>query len=204
MCVDSSQQGWERPATQADCAVLEKHFSGIDFADLLAAMSEDDARPLTTDLVLLGAMMHTQPDAQGMRYVPFSAIETAGSQNIIKLPVMDKVVEWFENTALGTDMWQNASDWCELKMGSRVHFAMNCGCGLVAVAAYRNGLWQSWKQNFNHSRAHLFGRTQVIRRTTDDLTGLDVTPAQLLMWRRMRACLQELASLSCTTEKRAA
>ena len=205
MCVDTKGYDWERPATAADCATLGAHFPGIDFTDLLEAMSQDGAQPLTADLALLGAMAHTPPDARGMRYVPFTAVHADGeSRDVVKLPVMDQIGEWFENTALGSDMWKNASDWCEAKMGARVHFAMNCGCGLVAVSAYKNGLWSSWKQHFNQSRAHLFGRTRVTRRDTNDISGLDITPAQLEMWQRIRACLQALPAQIQTPEKRAA
>jgi hypothetical protein len=117
MCVDTKGHHWERPAMKSDCETLSHYFQDVDFDGLLDAMSQDGARPLTTDLALVGAMMHTKPDDRGMRYVPFTAVETNGSCNVVKLPVMDQIVEWFENTALGSDMWKNASDWCEKKMG---------------------------------------------------------------------------------------
>ncbi len=204
MCVDSKGHAWERPATYGDCAVLAEHFPNINFNGLLNAMSQDGAQPLTSDLALVGAMMHTQPDDRGMRYVPFTAIETNGSQNVIKLPVMDQIVDWFENSALGTDMWKNASDWCEKEMGARVHFAMNCGCGLVAVSAYRNGLWKLWKERFNASRAHLFGRTHVVVRKTNNIEGLDMTTAQLAIWQRIRQCLEALPAASANTSRKLA
>lgn len=192
MCVDTKELAWERLAIESDCAVMAEHFPGVDFNGLLDAMSEDGAKPLTTDLALVGAMMHTQPDARGMRYVPFTAVEQNGSRNAVKLPVMEQVSEWFENSALGTDMWKNASDFCEKQMGARVHFAMNCGCGLVAVSAYKDGKWAAWKRDFNESRAHMYGRTHIVRRDANDITGLDVTPAQLAIWQRIRACLAAL------------
>lgn len=204
MCVDSKDCDWERPATKADCAILARHFEGIDFGGLLGAMSQDGAKPLTTDLALVGAMMHTPPDDCGMRYVPFTAVETNGSRNVVKLPVMDQIVDWFENTALGSDMWKNASDWCEKQMGARVHFAMNCGCGLVAVSAYKNGQWKAWKERFNASRAHLFGRTAVKTRETDSVEGLDVTAAQLMMWKRIRLSLEALPAEETVAGKVAA
>lgn len=199
MCVDTKNENWERPAIPADCALLSEHFPGIGFESLLSAMSRDGARPLTADLALLGAMWHTPPDAHGMRYVPFTGVEL-GTQNVARLPVMDQIAEWFENTALGTDMWKNASDWCEQRIGARVHFAMNCGCGLVATSGYANGKWAAWKQAFNAERAHLYGRTRVLRRDSDDLRGLDITPAQLMMWRRVRACLEALPARLETRE----
>jgi len=204
MCVDTKGHEWERPATQADCAVMSEHFSGVDFKGLLEAMSQDGAKPLTTDLALVGAMMHTPADDRGMRYVPFTAVETNGSKNVVKLPVMDQIVDWFENSALGSDMWKNASDFCEKQMGARVHFAMNCGCGLVAVTAYKNGLWKAWKERFNASRAHLFGRTTVVYRDTDSVEGLDITDAQLQIWQRVRNCLEALATEQKVSEKLAA
>jgi hypothetical protein len=204
MCVDTKNYNWERPATEADCAVMAQHFTGVDFNGLLAAMSQDGAKPLTTDLALVGAMMHTEADDRGMRYVPFTCVETNGSRNVVKLPVMEQIGEWFENTALGSDMWKNASDFCEKQMGARVHFAMNCGCGLVAVTAYKNGMWKAWKERFNASRAHLFGRTTVKTRGTDSIDGLDMTAAQLMMWKRIRGCLEALPAEKATDVKQAA
>lgn len=202
MCVDAKGYDWERPAAETDCGVLADHFPGVDFSGLLQAMSKDGARPLTADLALVGAMMHTPPDDGGMRYVPFTGIEKQGSRNVVKLPVMDQISAWFENSALGSDMWKNASDFCERQMGARVHFAMNCGCGLVAVAAYKNGQWAAWKERFNASRAHLFGRTTVIRRDSDAIAGLDITEAQLAIWQRIRRCLEALPAEQA--QKRAA
>ncbi len=200
MCVDTKGYDWERPAAKSDCAILASHFPGVDFEGLLEAMSKDSAVPLTTDLALVGAMMNTAPDDLGMRPIPFSAIQNDGSRIVVKLPVMDQVVEWFENSALGTDMWNNASDWCEQQNGTRVHFAMNCSCGLVEVSAYENGQWTAWKERFNKSRAHLFGRTKVVRRDTNSISGLDITNAQLMMWYRIRACLEALPAAASDME----
>jgi hypothetical protein len=195
MCVDTKGYNWERPAVGTDCAIMAAHFSGIDFSGLLAAMSQDGAKPLTSDLALVGAMMHTPADDKGMRYVPFTGV-VADTQTVAKLPVMDQISEWLENSALGTDMWANASDWCEAQNGTRVHFAMNCGCGLVAVAGYQDGTWAGWKKRFNDSRAHLFGRTKVVVRDTNSIAGTDITAAQLMMWHRIRACLEALPAVA--------
>jgi hypothetical protein len=167
-------------------------------------MSKNGAKPLTSDLALVGAMMHTLPDDRGMRYVLFTGVEKGSSCNVVKLPVMDQIAPWFENSALGTDMWKNASDWCEKKMGARVHFAMNCGCGLVAVSAYKDGQWKAWKERFNASRAHLFGRTTVVRRDADVIVGLDITEPQLAIWKRIRRCLEALPAAIKADEKLAA
>lgn len=203
MCVDTKGYDWERPAQETDAPILAEHFTGIDFVDLLRTMSQDGARPLTSDLALVGAMMHTAPDDLGMRYVPFTGLRL-GTVEVVKLPVMEQIVKWFENTALGTDMWAHASDWCEAHMGSRVHFAMNCGCGLVATSGYQTGQWAAWKARFNASRASVFGRTHVIYRNTDSLEGLDITPAQLNMWRKIRACLEALPARSACDTRLAA
>lgn len=191
MCVNTKNLDWERPATESDCEIFSSHFPGVDFTGLLAAMSQDNARPLTADMALVGAMMNTEADDLGMRYVPFCGIEEK-KRIVVKLPVMDQIADWLENTALGTDMWNNASNWLENRNGMRVHFAMNCGCGLVATTAYANGQWAGWKKRFNTSRADLFGRTTVTRRGIDSTAGLDITDKQLQMWRRIRNCLESL------------
>ena len=59
MCVDSKGYDWERPADVADLAILSKHFADTDFETLLEVMSRDGARPLTTDLVLVGDAQHS-------------------------------------------------------------------------------------------------------------------------------------------------
>lgn len=203
MCVNTKNYDWERPAVESDCGIFSRFFPGVDFKGLLAAMSLDGAKPLTSDLALVGAMMHTPADDGGMRYVPFSAVNKK-TRDIVKLPVMDQIVEWFENTALGTDMWKNASDWCERQNGTRVHFAMNCGCGLVATTAYTNGQWTNWKKRFNASHADLYGRTRVTQRGVDSIADLDMTQAQLKMWKRIRECLEALPAEKISEEKMAA
>jgi hypothetical protein len=81
---------------------------------------------------------------------------------------------------------------------------MNCGCGLVAVSAYKNGQWTAWKERFNASRAHLFGRTMVNVRDADMIDGLDITPAQLMMWKRIRMALEALPAEAAIADKVAA
>ena len=83
MCVDTKGYDWERPAVEADCEVFSKFFPDIDFKGLLGAMSSDGAKPLTVDIALVGAMMHTKSDDLGMSYVPFSGLET-GTKNVVK------------------------------------------------------------------------------------------------------------------------
>ncbi len=204
MCVDTKNHDWERPARKSDCAILALHFSAVDFDGLLDAMSRDDARPLTADLALVGGALSLAPDEHGMRFLPFSGMEDNGSTNIVKLPVMDQIVEWFENSALGTDMWKNASDFLEEQSELRVHFAMNCGCKVVPVSAYADGKCTAWKRHFNRSRSHLFGRTTVVRRETNSLAGLDITKAQLMMWHRIRKCLEALPAATVAETQLAA
>ncbi len=203
MCVNTQNLKWERPAVEADCGILSKFFPNLDFKGLLKAMSKDNAKPLTSDLVLVAAMMNTPEDDLGMRYVPFSAVHQK-TREIVKLPVMDQIVDWYENSALGTDMWNNASDWCEKSTGSRVHFAMNCGCGLVATSSYKNGIWTAWKERFNASRADLFGRTRVVRSESDSIEGLDITKSQVEMWQRMKMALEALPAENVSENRFAA
>jgi len=191
MCVESHGENWERPARADDLPILNRFFKGIDFESLLSVMSRDNAKPLTTDLALIGAMIETNPDELGMRFVPFCAL---GSQKdkVVKLPVMESIVGWFENSALGTDMWQHASDWAEERYSGRFHFAMNCGCGLVASEAKQNGNWSRWQQNFNASRSETYGETHVTKREEDSVEGLDISSAQLNMWSKIREALSAL------------
>lgn len=193
MCVNTQNLAWERPATAADCAVMAEHFPGLDYQGLLTAMQADGALPLTSDLALVGAMWHSRADASNVRYVPFSA-PVKNTTQIAQLPIMAQIVEWFENSALGTDMWQAASNWLEAHHGVRVHFTMNCGCGLVCTEAYTNGVWTAWKQQFNASRSHLYGRTQVVERDSNSLEGLDMSAAELMIWQRIRTCLESCAA----------
>lgn len=191
MCVNTKNYAWERPARKSDCSIISEYFPNIDFEDLLEVMSKDNAFPLTSDLVLVGAMMHTPPDDMGMRPVPFTCINLK-TREVVKLPIMEQIVDWFENTALGSDMWQHVSDWTEKKIGARVHFAMNCNCGLVDTSAYEDGRWYKWKVRFNQERADLYGRTRVGEWLTDQIQGLDITPQQFETWKQIRRCLESL------------
>jgi hypothetical protein len=170
--------------------VLQEFFPGIDFAGAAERMSIDGGVPLVTDMVLIGAMVKSQPDNLGMCYVPFSALDKQTGQ-IVKLPVMKGTVEWFENTALGTDMWNHASDWCQTEHGGRFHFAMNCGCGMVADSAKACGNWSKWQQQFNGSRKHVYGRTHLSYRGENTIEGLDISGAQIEMWFHIAQCLEQ-------------
>ena len=203
MCVDTKNYAWERPATKSDCAIIASHFPGMDYEGLLNAMSKDEARPLTAHLVMLGAAIHAPMDEFGLQSVPFSVIETEKSTNTVQLPVMDQIVEWFENAAQGTEMWKNASDFCEARDGFRVHFGHNCDCHIVPVSAYADGTYSEAVRSFNRSRAHLFGRTTAVRRDTNSVEGLDITAAQLMLWHRIRQCIEALPA-EATSEVRLA
>lgn len=203
MCVNTTSQNWERPAVNEDCAILARFFPGVDFEGLLQAMSTDGAKPLTSDLVLVGAVLNMPADDLGVKSVPFSALNLE-TREVVKLPIMDQIVEWFENTGLGTDMWHNASDWCEREKGVRVHFTMNCRCPAVPRAAIEDGRWTAWKRRDNARHADIFGRSRVVRRDTDSLENLDMTAAALMMWRRIRMCLEALPAVQETTVAKAA
>ena len=138
-----------------------------------------------------------------MCFVPFVGIEQQ-TRAAVKLPVMTQIVDWFENSALGSDMWAHASDWCESVDGGRFHFAMNCGCGKVSAEARQGGNWTLWKTEFNRSRAEIYGRTRIVNRDTNSIAGLDISPAQLTMWYRMRRCLEALPAVAVGVDRRAA
>lgn len=194
MCVQTAHKAWERPAVRQDFPILAKSFPGIDFHGMHAAMSVDGCVPLTTDLVLLAAILGSGEDNLGMRYLPFSGLDKQSDKPmVITIPDMDNIVEWMENTALGGYMWQKASAWSEATYGRRVEFSMNCGCGSVGAEHYANGNWKQWVNNFNGRRRHVYGRTNTERRPTAE--GTDITASQVSMWQRIRAALQALPAI---------
>lgn len=190
MCVETKNLAWERPATEMDIPILAKHFLGINFKGMLEAMQVDGCVPLTTDLVLFAGILSAERDDLGMRYVPFAGRDPRTPQTVVKLSIMDGIVEWMENTALGSYMWQAASRWAEKEYDCKVEFSMNCGCGSVCCESYENGAWPEWVRRFNESRRDMYGRTNVELRST--IEGTDITKEQLHMWHRMRTALEAL------------
>lgn len=195
MCVQTRNQPWERPAVAEDVPILRSHFPGIDFHAMLEAMSVDGCVPLTADLVLFAGILSVEPDKRGVRYVPFAGIDLNDptAPTVVKIPEMDGIVEWMENTALGSYMWQKASQWAEANHGCRVEFSMDCGCGGVTTEQYANGTWRNWVRAFNVSRRYAYGRTNIEYRST--IRGTDITSDQLNMWRRMRAALHAIPAV---------
>lgn len=199
MCVQTANKAWERPATAQDFPILAKSFPGIDFAGMHAAMSVHGCVPLTTDLVLLAAIIQSKEDHLGMRFLPFSGVDQRpGAVTVVTIPEMDNIGEWMENTALGGYMWRKASEWSEKNHNRRIEFSMNCGAGSVGVECYSNGNWEQWVQNFNESRRHVYGRTSTQRRLTAE--GTDIQPWHVSMWRRIRSALEDLPAIVAKTE----
>lgn len=190
MCVQTKNLAWERPAEESDISILEQYFPGINFKGMLEAMSIDGCVPLTTDLVLFAGILTVEPDDLGMRTVPFAGIDATDPQTVIKLTVMEHIVEWMENTALGSYMWRAASDWAEKEYGCKIEFSMNCACGTVLCESYVNGNWVEWVRRFNTSRKHAYGRTNIVWQDTID--GTDITHDQYQVWRKMRGTLEAL------------
>ncbi len=190
MCVQQRNQSWERPVAPSDFPIIAEHFPGISYAKLYDAMTQDEAVPLCTDLVLVGAMFHAKPDDIGVRLVKFSGADPA-TDEVVKIPAMDGVVGWFENSALGTDMWQNANRYLST-LGYHVHFAMKCSCGLVPIPTKHNGAWSEWQRAFNRERAHVYGRTNISWRPFREGDGLSHDDA--LLWDRIVRALQALPS----------
>lgn len=163
------------------------------------AMSVYGFRPLTTDLVLLAAMLDTQPDDLGVRYVPFAGMDRRSPRTVVKLPAMQGIVEWLENTALGTDMWLAASKWTKTYQDCEIRFTMDCGCGLVPTSAFIRGTWNTWLERFNLSRSAAYGRTNVAwpqEMKPYFLKYTDFTSTQFEMWLRMRSALRSLPAVS--------
>ena len=176
-----------------DIPVFERHFPGIDFREVLEAMSVDGCVPLTADIAIVGATLSMQADDLGIRFFPFTGVDLA-TTTCVQIPEMDNIVEWMENTALGSYMWQKASDWMERRHGCRLEFAMNCGCGVVGTEQYANGAWREWIRRFNTARSAVYGRTNIERRQTID--GTTMTEAQRRMWTRVRAVLESLPAIA--------
>lgn len=194
MCVQTKNLPWERPAEETDIPILENYFPGINFKGMLKAMSVDGCVPLTTDLVLFAGILSADMDELGMRSVPFAGANPLMPQTVIKLYIMEDIVEWMENTALGSYMWQKASQWATEQYGCKVEFSMNCSCGSVCCESYENGAWPEWVRRFNASRRLMYGRTNIVWQTR--IEGTDITESQFQMWRRMRAALEALPAVS--------
>lgn len=190
MCVQTKNLAWERPAEEVDLPIFEKYFPGIDFRGMWKAMSLDGCVPLTTDLALFAGIMTVEQDDLGMRFVPFAGIDSEDPRTVVKLNIMEGMVEWMENTALGGYMWRAASEWAERKHGCRVEFSMDCGCGSVCCESYENGNWVEWVRRFNGTRRQAYGRTNVVWR--EGIEGTDITIDQYYTWQRMRKALEAL------------
>ena len=198
MCVQTKNQAWERPAEESDLPILEKHFPGIDFKGMLDAMSMDGCVPLTVDLALFAGILTVEKDDLGMGFVPFSGKDLRTPQTVVKLNIMEDIVDWMENTALGSYMWRLASHWAEQKYGCKVEFAMNCSCGSVCCESYENGNWIQWVRRHNESRRTLYGRTDVIWQSS--IEGTDITPDQFHTWVRIRNALEALPYVNTKEE----
>ncbi len=193
MCITTKNQAWERPAEEADIPVFEKHFPNINFRGMFDAMRVDGCVPLTVDFVLFAGILSVEKDDLGMRFLPFSGSHSTDAQTVVKLSVMEGIVDWMENTALGSYMWRVASEWATEEYGCKVEFSMNCGCGAVCSESYKNGDWVRWVRRFNGSRCHMYGRTTLVWQST--IEGTDITQGQFHMWQRMRAALEDLPAI---------
>lgn len=198
MCVETKNQAWERPAEDADIPILTKHLPGINFKGMLDAMRVDGCVPLTVDLALFAGILSVEKDDLGMGFVPFAGKDLRTPQTVVKLDIMDGIVDWMENTALGSYMWRAGSAWSEQEYGCKVEFAMNCSCGSVCCESYENGDWIQWVRRHNESRRSMYGRTNIIWQST--IAGTDITLDQFNIWRRMRAALEALPFVSAKDE----
>jgi hypothetical protein len=194
MCVQTKNLPWERPAEESDIPYFERQFPGINFSGMLKAMSVDGCVPLTSDLALFAGILSVEEDDLGMRNIPFAGIDLQNPSTVVKLNVMENIVEWMENTALGGYMWRAASDWAEQEYGCKVEFSMDCGCGSVCCESYDNGNWVRWVRRFNESRRHAYGRTNI--RWQEGIVGTDITLNQFHIWHRMKEVLESLPACS--------
>jgi hypothetical protein len=196
MCVQTHNLPWERPAVVTDLPIIAKYFPDIDFLSLYQAMSANGFRPLASDMVLAGGVINGPKDNFGVSTVPFAGLDTSTNE-IVKLRIMDGIVEWFENTALGGDMWLQASEWLKRHHASVFRFSMNCSCEKVPVNLIESGIWHKRLMRFNASRADVVGRTNIVLR--DSHLGTDITDAQVYYWERMRKALEALPAVDLKT-----
>lgn len=196
MCVIERGFHWERPATDADIPVVARAFPGIDIASVFKAMSVHGFVPLPTDLVLVGGLLSSTPDQYGVRSVPFSGFH-ARKRTIVKLAIMDGIVPWMENTALGTAMWRSVSEWTRKTRGTTIEFTMHCSCIEVPSEHMNDGRYAAWLERYNFLRKNtkgIFGQAGLPVRHT--IAGTDITPEQFQIWTRMRSVLTSLSQQS--------
>ncbi len=198
MCVNERGFAWERPARLSDIPLLSKHFPNVDLESAFRAMNVYGFRPLPTDLVLVGGLFLSTPDKDGVRAVPFSGYAPK-MQTIFKIPAMIGVVEWMENTALGTAMWRSVSEWTMKTRGTVIEFTMKCSCIEVPVEHLGNERYGRWLEEFHASRdgaKGVFGQSglPIIK----DIAGTDMTHEQFTIWNKMRASLEMLTVAQTT------
>jgi hypothetical protein len=198
MCVQTKNQAWERPVEESDLPIFEKHFPGINFKGMFDAMSVNGCVPLTADLALFAGILTVETDDLGIGFVPFAGKDLRTPQTVVKLDIMEDIVDWMENTALGSYMWQEASKWAEQEYGCRVEFAMLCGCKKVSFESYENGTLIQWVRRFNESRGSLYGRTHIVWQSS--IEGTDITADQFHTWVRIRNALEALPYVNSKEE----
>lgn len=202
MCVQKRGLAFEGPTQKSDFAILSSAYPGIDFAGLNAAMSVHGFMPLAVDLAVIGAAMSITPDAWGVSFLPFAGVRSP-DMAMVKLADMDGIVEWAENSALGTDMWRAASDYLAEHHNVEIRFTMDCGCGVVQSRAVDNGSWYEWLRHFNSVRRDIFGRTNVIWLEDNSIARTDITPEQQQAWAKMRSVLLSLSPRVAINDKMA-
>jgi hypothetical protein len=189
MCVQTANKSWERPATAEDAKILETYFKGIDLTGFLKTMQQDGCMPLTTDLALIGAVLTMEKNKFGVSFIPFTALE-ASSKSCVKIPEMENIVEWMENTALGNHMWSFANKFAEENYGTKFTFSMDCGCAAAPAKAFQDGTVSAWNRHLNEYAKNLYGKTNIIYR--DSIEGTNMVKSERDMWGIIRKALESL------------
>lgn len=200
MCVQKLGLNFEGPAQTTDFSVLHEAYPGIDFLQLHKAMSVYGFVPLATDLAMMGAVLNIPENAHGVQLLPFAGVRSS-DMAMVKLPVMEGIVGWLENTVLGSEMWKAASQYLSTHHGVELFFTMDCGCGVVAHRAMDNGQYYEWLTQFNTYRTSIFGRTDVVMLRNDDIADTDIESVQLHAWKQMRGVLFALPERISVTDK---
>jgi L-rhamnose mutarotase len=189
MCVQTANMPWEREATKEDAKILQTFFKGVDLEGFLKVMQEDGCVPLPTDLSLIGAVLTMKVNEYNLPYLPFTALEFS-TKSCVKIPEMENIVDWMENTALGSFMWEKANKFAELNYGRKFYFSMDCGCEAPLVSQFSDGTVRNFNIFLNKQAKDLYGKTNVVY--SDSISNTNMSEYQRSIWKLIRQSLEAL------------
>ena len=177
-----------------DFELLDKGFPGLNYRALKESMEGlTNNTPRLTDLVLIGSvysLAHTEgPEGPAsIGFLPFNGLNPKDLQ-LIRLPVMDNIVEHFIKSALSSEMWLSANLYLRRSAGFEIRFIPDSGCVAVPNKGIHDGTWRVFLQDHNARIKEINEQTETVRRRTDTLVHTGITDVQLAMWMRIRDVL---------------